>query len=60
MKYSTVVEVDENGEYFIKIPDELIQELGWVEGDILQWAIEGDSVILSKKVDDNDKSDSSN
>jgi bifunctional DNA-binding transcriptional regulator/antitoxin component of YhaV-PrlF toxin-antitoxin module len=51
MKYTSVIEVDENGEYFIRIPEDLLQELGWSEGDIFEWIIEGDAVILRKEVE---------
>jgi bifunctional DNA-binding transcriptional regulator/antitoxin component of YhaV-PrlF toxin-antitoxin module len=49
MKYSSEVQTDENGEMFIIIPDDLIKELDWKEGDVLQWTIDGDTVILSRK-----------
>jgi len=39
MKYTSEVQVDENGEYFIVIPDELVLELGWNVDDILKWII---------------------
>ena len=36
--FSTEVQLDsETGEYFITIPDELIEELQWQEGDVLEW-----------------------
>jgi antitoxin component of MazEF toxin-antitoxin module len=55
MKYSSEVQTDENGELFIIIPDDLINELDWKEGDVLQWSIDGDTVILSRKeVEKND------
>jgi bifunctional DNA-binding transcriptional regulator/antitoxin component of YhaV-PrlF toxin-antitoxin module len=33
---------------FIEFPDELIDELGWQEGDILNWDLKGDGIVLSK------------
>ena len=36
--FSTEVQFDsESGEYFITIPDELVDELQWQEGDVLEW-----------------------
>ena len=49
MIYTSIVQSDENGELFIVIPDDLIKELDWKEGDTLNWNIEGDTVILSRK-----------
>jgi bifunctional DNA-binding transcriptional regulator/antitoxin component of YhaV-PrlF toxin-antitoxin module len=33
---------------FIEFPDELVDELGWKEGDILNWDLKGDGIVLSK------------
>lgn len=60
MKYTTEIQVDDNGEYFFILPDELVEKLGWDIGDTIEWVIEGSSVILSKKANNNDKSDSGN
>lgn len=49
MIYTSIVEKDENGELYLVIPDDLIKELDWKEGDTLNWNIEGDTVILSRK-----------
>jgi bifunctional DNA-binding transcriptional regulator/antitoxin component of YhaV-PrlF toxin-antitoxin module len=46
--YIIEVEEDENGELFITFPDEVIEELGWQEGDILNWDVQGTGIILSK------------
>jgi bifunctional DNA-binding transcriptional regulator/antitoxin component of YhaV-PrlF toxin-antitoxin module len=45
-----IVEIQESdqGELFIEFPDELIDELGWQEGDILNWDLKGEGIILSK------------
>jgi bifunctional DNA-binding transcriptional regulator/antitoxin component of YhaV-PrlF toxin-antitoxin module len=45
-----IIEVQENnsGDLFIELPDELIDELGWQEGDILNWDLKGDGIVLSK------------
>ena len=55
MIYTSIIEKDENGELYLVIPDDLIKELDWKEGDTLNWNIEGDTVILSRKeVEKND------
>ena len=45
-----IVEVQENdqGDLFIEFPDELIDELGWQEGDVLNWDLKGAGIVLSK------------
>ena len=45
-----IIEVQENnsGDLFIELPDELIDELGWQEGDVLNWDLKGDGIVLSK------------
>lgn len=51
MSYILEVEEDENGEPFITLPDELIEELGWQEGDVLDWDVRGNGIVLSKVSD---------
>lgn len=48
MSYILEVEEDQNGDAFITLPDDLIEELGWQEGDILDWDIRGNGIILTK------------
>ena len=47
---SYILEIQENedGELYIELPDEVIEELGWKEGDILSWDLKGEGVILSR------------
>ena len=50
-----IIEVQEDnitGELFIQFPDEIIEELGWHEGDVLQWNLKGEGIILKKINDD--------
>lgn len=51
MSYILEVQEDENGEQYITFPDEVIEELGWQEGDILNWDVRGEGIILSKIYD---------
>lgn len=48
MSYILEVQEDENGEPYITFPDEIIEELGWQEGDVLNWDVRGEGIILSK------------
>jgi len=48
MNYTLEVQEDNNGNYFIELPNEMIEELSWKEGDILEWKLKGQGVVLSK------------
>lgn len=39
---------DNHGEFFIEIPDDIIDSLGWLEGDCLEWSMRGDALVLSR------------
>lgn len=60
MKYTCKVEIDELGEYYIVLPGELLKEVGWNIDDMIEWIIEGDSIVLSRKEVNKNESDSSN
>ena len=36
-QYTLEVQKDSNGELFFEFPDELLNQVGWSEGDIIQW-----------------------
>ena len=46
--YIIEIQEDNSGDLFIEFPDELIDELGWQEGDILNWDLKGSGIVLSK------------
>jgi bifunctional DNA-binding transcriptional regulator/antitoxin component of YhaV-PrlF toxin-antitoxin module len=48
MSYILEVQEDENGDIFISFPDEITEELGWEEGDILEWNLKGNGIVLSR------------
>jgi bifunctional DNA-binding transcriptional regulator/antitoxin component of YhaV-PrlF toxin-antitoxin module len=48
MSYILEVQEDENGESFITFPDDIIETLGWQEGDVLEWKLKGNGVLLTK------------
>jgi hypothetical protein len=42
-----VMENDELGQY-LQLDDEILEDLGWQTGDMLEWSIEGDGIKLRK------------
>ena len=48
MSYILEVEEDENGEPFITLPEEVLEDLGWEEGDVLNWDVKGNGIFLTK------------
>jgi antitoxin component of MazEF toxin-antitoxin module len=49
MKFTVPVQqYDDTEELFIEIPEEIMQELGWKEGDTLNWNINQKEIILTK------------
>jgi len=48
MSYVLEVQEDENGDQYITFPDEVIEELGWQEGDLLNWDVRGEGIVISK------------
>jgi bifunctional DNA-binding transcriptional regulator/antitoxin component of YhaV-PrlF toxin-antitoxin module len=48
MSYILEVQEDENGDQFIVLPEEVIEELSWQEGDILNWDVKGEGIVISK------------
>jgi bifunctional DNA-binding transcriptional regulator/antitoxin component of YhaV-PrlF toxin-antitoxin module len=48
MSYILEVQEDENGDQYITLPDEVIEDLGWQEGDVLNWDVRSNGIILSK------------
>ena len=48
MSYILEVQEDENGDQYIVFPDEVTEELGWEEGDILNWDVRGNGIVISK------------
>ena len=48
MSYILEVQEDENGDQYIVLPDEVIEDLGWQEGDILNWDVRSNGIVLSK------------
>lgn len=51
-RYTIPIESDENDDLLLKLPDDLLDELGWQEGDILEWSEDIDGTLLLKRVDE--------
>ena len=50
---STVLEICENGDAIVELPTELVEELGWKVGDVLDYE-EKDGKIFVKNISIND------
>ena len=50
---SKVLEICENGDAIVGLPDELMEEMGWKLGDVLQYE-EKDGKIFVKNISIND------
>jgi bifunctional DNA-binding transcriptional regulator/antitoxin component of YhaV-PrlF toxin-antitoxin module len=50
--YIIEIQEDQDGELFIEFPEEIIEELGWQEGDILSWDLKGEGIVLSRLNDE--------
>jgi bifunctional DNA-binding transcriptional regulator/antitoxin component of YhaV-PrlF toxin-antitoxin module len=48
MSYILEVQEDENGDPYITLPTEVIEDLCWQEGDILNWDVRGTGIVLSR------------
>ena len=45
----TVITVEQEGDDLVlPIPDDILQELGWEEGEELEWEISNGAIILKK------------
>ena len=51
MTWTLPVEEDDEGNLFITLPDELLEEAGWKEDDELEWTDRGDGSFELKKPD---------
>lgn len=47
----------EDGDQYLEFPKELMEEVGWEEGDVLKWIDNGDGSWTLKKLDDTDISE---
>ena len=47
-RFTLPVEVDEEDNYFITLPQEILDEMGWYEGITLDWSEDIDGSIILK------------
>jgi len=52
-RFVVPVEEDESGECYFNIPEEVLEDLGWNVGDILEYSDEGDGTLLITRADIN-------
>jgi bifunctional DNA-binding transcriptional regulator/antitoxin component of YhaV-PrlF toxin-antitoxin module len=51
--YQTTVEYNEDfDEYYVVLPEELVERLAWEEGDVVEWLINKDGTVLVERVDE--------
>jgi bifunctional DNA-binding transcriptional regulator/antitoxin component of YhaV-PrlF toxin-antitoxin module len=51
--YESAVEFNEDfNEYYLTIPNELLDSLGWEEGDVVDWHLNKDGSVLLSRVDE--------
>lgn len=48
---STVEYNQDFGEYFVTLPEELIESVGWEEGDVLEWRVNKDGTVVLERID---------
>ena len=51
MTYTILVQQDLDGELYIELPPELLEQLKWTENTNLVWVIEDDKILLRKSDD---------
>lgn len=53
MRRLTVQEDPQTGDLFLEFPEELLEEMGWKEGDTLSWTTgDNGSWLLRKSIDE--------
>jgi bifunctional DNA-binding transcriptional regulator/antitoxin component of YhaV-PrlF toxin-antitoxin module len=50
--FETTVEYNEDfDEYYVTLPDDLLESVGWEEGDVVEWHVNKDGTVLIERVD---------
>ncbi len=47
-RYEVITQEDENGDLIVPIPPQLLEQLGWKEGDDVEFTIENGQVLIQK------------
>ena len=48
MNYTLDIQEHDSGQLCVTLPDDLLEELDWQLGDVLEWDLKGHGVILSR------------
>jgi hypothetical protein len=48
MSYYVELEEDTNGDLLFKVPEEVIETLGWMADDLMTWDLKGDGIVLQR------------
>lgn len=51
---STVKQYEDSEDLYVELPEDLLDQLGWEEGDTLEWHGNHDTVYIVKKYIKND------
>lgn len=52
-RFTTTIEEDEHGELYFTIPDEVLQDLGWDVGTVVEYIEDNEELILRRVFDNN-------
>ena len=54
-EYESVTHMDEDGNLYVELPTELLNQMGWATGDTLEWADNNNGTFtITKKENDED------
>lgn len=51
-KIYTAEVIEENGECILPLPEDMLKEVGWKEGDVLKWDVRPDGTYVLSKMQD--------
>lgn len=51
-RYAMKLELDEEGDFFMRIPEALVEDLGWIEGTLLDFEEDIDGSVILNRVKD--------
>jgi antitoxin component of MazEF toxin-antitoxin module len=51
-KFVVTLEEDESGNLLCPIPEEIVEELGLVEGDMFDYSLDGECILLTPVVNE--------
>lgn len=47
-QYTVTIEEDENGDSILPLPDDVVTQLGWKEGDTIAWSMVDGAIAMTK------------